>query len=418
VNEESFYIRFTLSNVLNTFSISQLHQAKTFLNIPMDSTRAIVHMDLDSFFVSVELLRRPELKGKPLIIGGSSERGVVASCSYEARKFGVHSAMSSQQAKKLCPEAIWILGEMREYSCYSKIVRQIIQDKSPLFEQASIDEFYIDISGMDTFFGIEKWTKELRQTIIKESGLPISYGLSVNKFVSKIATSQAKPNGELYVPAGTEKEFLAPLAIEKMPMVGKKMTDILNQAGIFDIRTLSNTPIRVLEKLVGNTANGLLLRANGIDHSSVEPFSERKSISTETTFSADTTNTVVLENTVLKMVEELCFAIRTQEFLTGCLTIKLKYANFEKETKQASFSYTSSDAELMLNAKAILKSLYKNQKKVRLIGVKFSNLIHGTYQVSLFENPKKTKNLYEAMDKIRTKFGEDAVKRALGEKRK
>jgi DNA polymerase-4 len=141
-----------------------LHQAKTFLNIPMDSTRAIVHMDLDSFFVSVELLRRPELKGKPLIIGGSSERGVVASCSYEARKFGVHSAMSSQQAKKLCPEAIWILGEMSEYSRYSKIVRQIIQDKSPLFEQASIDEFYIDISGMDTFFGIEKWTKELRKT--------------------------------------------------------------------------------------------------------------------------------------------------------------------------------------------------------------------------------------------------------------
>lgn len=383
----------------------------------MDSPRAIVHMDLDSFFVSVELLRRPELKGKPLIIGGSGERGVVSSCSYETRKYGVHSAMSSQQAKKLCPEAIWIDVEMGEYSRHSKLVRQIIEHKSPLFEQASIDEFYIDISGMDTFFGIEKWTKELRQTIIKETGLPISYGLSVNKFVSKIATSQAKPNGELYIPAGSEKEFLAPLMIQKMPMVGQKTTEILNQAGIFDIRTLSNTPIHILKKLVGNTADNLLLRANGIDHSPVEPFTERKSISTETTFSIDTTDSAMLETKVLKMVEELCFAIRKEAFLTGCLTIKLKYANFEQETKQSSFAYTSSDAELMLNATSIFKSLYKNQKKVRLIGVKFSNLIHGTYQVSLFENPKKTKNLYEAMDKIRTKFGEDAVQRALGDKR-
>lgn len=383
----------------------------------MDSPRAIVHMDLDSFFVSVELLRRPELKGKPLIIGGSGERGVVSSCSYETRKFGVHSAMSSQQAKKLCPEAIWIDVEMGEYSRHSKLVRQIIEHKSPLFEQASIDEFYIDITGMDTFFGIEKWTKELRQTIIKETGLPISYGLSVNKFVSKIATSQAKPNGELYIPAGSEKEFLAPLLIQKMPMVGQKTTEILNQAGIFDIRTLSNTPIHILKKLVGNTADNLLLRANGIDHSTVEPFTERKSISTETTFSVDTTDSAMLETKVLKMVEELCFAIRKEAFLTGCLTIKLKYANFEQETKQSTFAYTSSDAELMENAKAIFKALYKNQKKVRLIGVKFSNLIHGTYQVSLFENPKKTKNLYEAMDKIRTKFGEDAVQRALGDKR-
>lgn len=380
----------------------------------MDSPRAIVHMDLDSFFVSVELLRRPELKGKPLIIGGSSERGVVASCSYEARKFGVHSAMSSQQAKKLCPEAIWIQGEMNEYSKYSKVVRQIIHDKAPLYEQASIDEFYLDISGMDKFFGIEKWTQELRQTIIKESGLPISYGLSINKLVSKMATNESKPNGQLYIPAGTEKAFLAPLLIEKIPMVGPKTAEILNKAGILDIRTLSNAPIKTLEKLVGNTANSLLQRANGIDHTPVEQYSERKSISTETTFSEDITDVKVLQTTLLKMIEELGFSLRQKQFLTGCLTVKIKYSNFEKETKQCSFAYTSSDTLLMENVTALFNALYKKHKQVRLIGAKVSNLVHGTYQVSLFEDPKKTQNLYEAMDKIKAKYGENAVKRVLG----
>jgi len=376
--------------------------------------RSIVHMDLDSFFVSVELLRRPELKGKPLIIGGSSERGVVASCSYEARKFGVHSAMSSKKAKMLCPDAIFIRGDMDEYSKYSKIVRQIIHDKAPLYEQASIDEFYLDITGMDRFFGIVKWTNELRQSIIQESGLPISYGLSVNKIVSKIATGESKPNGQLYVPAGTEKEFLAPLSIEKIPMVGKKTTEILHEAGIFDIRTLSNTPVQKLERLLGKHGSELWLRANGIDHTPVEPYSERKSISTETTFGEDSKDLNMMRTTLLKMIEEVCFTLRQKKFMTGCLTIKIKYSNFEKETKQCSFSYTSSDAVLMEKITALFDSLYNKQKYVRLIGVRLSNLVHGNYQASLFEAPEKTQSLYAAMDKIRVKYGQDAVKRMLG----
>lgn len=378
--------------------------------------RSIIHMDLDSFFVSVELLRRPELKGKPLIIGGSSERGVVASCSYEARKFGIHSAMSSQKAKKLCPEAIFIRGDMQEYSKYSKIVRQIIHDKAPVYEQASIDEFYLDITGMDRFFGILKWTTELRETIIKESGLPISCGLSVNKVVSKIATGLSKPNGWLYVPAGTEKAFLAPLPIEKIPMVGKKTTEILHQAGIFDIGTLSNTPAVQIEKLLGQHGQGLWKRANGIDLSPVEPYSERKSISTETTFGEDSTNVPMLHATLLQMVEELCFSLRKKNFLTGCLTVKIKYSNFEKETRQCSFSYTSSDDVLMQKITGLFDSLYNKRKHVRLIGVKLSNLVHGNYQISLFEDSEKNQNLYAAMDAIRTKFGQDAVKRAIGKK--
>jgi DNA polymerase-4 len=379
--------------------------------------RSIVHMDLDSFFVSVELLRRPELKGKPIIIGGSSERGVVASCSYEARKFGVRSAMSSKKAKQLCPDAIFIRGDMEEYSKYSKVVRQIIHDKAPVYEQASIDEFYLDISGMDRFFGIVKWTTELRQTIIKESGLPISCGLSVNKIVSKIATGLSKPNGFLYVPAGTEKEFLAPLPIEKIPMVGKKTTEILHNANIFDIGTLSNTPVLQLEKLLGKHGSGLWMRANGIDYTPIEPYSERKSISTETTFREDSKDANGMRISLLKMVEELCFALRQKKFMAGCLTVKIKYSNFEKETKQCSFSYTSSDAVLMEKIGPLFDSLYNQQKYVRLIGVRLSNLVHGNYQASLFEKPEKTHNLYEAMDKIRVKYGQDAVKRVLGNKR-
>jgi DNA polymerase-4 len=379
--------------------------------------RSIVHMDLDSFFVSVELLRRPELKGKPLIIGGSSERGVVASCSYEARKFGIRSAMSSKKAKQLCPDAIFIRGDMEEYSKHSKIIRQIIHDKAPLYEQASIDEFYLDITGMDRFFGIEKWTTELRQHIIKESGLPISCGLSVNKIVSKIATGLSKPNGQLFVPAGTEKEFLAPLPIEKIPMVGKKTTAILHNAGIFDIGTLSNTPVLKLEKLLGKHGSGLWMRANGIDHTPIEPYSERKSISTETTFREDSKDVHGMHITLLKMVEELCFALRRKKFLTGCLTVKIKYSNFEKETRQCSFPYTSSDDVLMEKIRPLFDALYNKQKYVRLIGVRLSNLVHGNYQASLFEQPEKTHNLYAAMDKIREKYGHDAVQRVLGNKR-
>lgn len=377
--------------------------------------RAIIHMDLDSFFVSVEVLRNPTLKGKPIIVGGSSERGVVASCSYEARKFGVHAAMSSVKAKQLCPDAIWVMGDMKEYSKYSNVVRQIIHEKAPLYEQASIDEFYIDISGLEKFFGIVKWTDELRETIIKESGLPISYGLSINKLVSKIATGQAKPNGKLYIPAGTEKEFLAPLAIEKIPMVGKRMTDILNKAGIYNIKQLANTPVFSLEKLIGNSASNLLQRANGIDHTPVTPFRERKSISNETTFEEDLQDPKALQTTLLKQVEELCFSLRQGGFLTGCLTVKIKYANFEQETKQTTFPFTSSDAILMDNTKVLFRVLYKTTKRVRLVGVKFSNLIHGPYQASLFEDPKKSQHLYAAMDEIKLKFGTKAIKRGLGE---
>ena len=184
-----------------------------------DLPHRIAHFDLDSFFVSVEIINNPSLKGKPVLVGGS-ERGVVAACSYEARKFGIQSAMPMKTAMKLCPQAIVVSGSRGDYTKYSRWVTDIIASKVPLFEKASIDEFYCDMTGMEKFFGVSKYTKELRQLIIKETGLPISCGLASAKFISKIATNEAKPNGFLEIPAGKEKEFLWPLAIEKINGVG------------------------------------------------------------------------------------------------------------------------------------------------------------------------------------------------------
>jgi DNA polymerase-4 len=370
-------------------------------------------MDLDSFFVSVELLRHPELRGKPIIIGGAGDRGVVASCSYEARKFGVHSAMSSKMARILCPQAIWIRGDMEEYSKHSKVVRDIIDYKAPVFEQASVDEFYIDVSGMDKFFGCLKWTSELRHYITKESGLPISFGLSANKTVSKVATGESKPNGQLHVPFGTEKEFLAPLKVEKIPMVGKKTAEQLYQVGIVDVRTLSAMPVRVLDAMLGKNGIVLWQRANAIDNTPIEPYSERKSISTETTFERDSTDINMLRSTILKMVEELAFNLRSENFLTGCLTVKVKYSNFDTETKQCSFPYHSSDQILMEKVVELFNKLYNRRMLVRLIGVRLNDLVRGNYQTDLFDDPKTTINLYQAMDKIRIKYGQEAIRRAL-----
>lgn len=378
-----------------------------------DPERNIVHMDLDSFFVSVECKENDTFKGKPLIIGGASDRGVVASCSYEARKFGIHSAMPSKLARKLCPHAIWLQGDMDKYSRYSKLITQIIEDKAPLMEKASIDEFYLDISGMDKFFGCMKWTTELRQFIIKESGLPISFGLSVNKTVSKVATGESKPNGQMQIPFGTEKNFLAPLSVSKIPMIGPKTSEYLNNLGIVDVSTLAAMPVNVLQSLFGK--NGLMIweRANAIDDTPVIPYDERKSISNETTFEADTIDVKMIRKTIIKMVESLSFNLRNEELLTGCVTVKIKYSNFDTHTKQVSIPYTSMDEILIKVATELFEKNYEKRMLIRLIGVKFSNLVRGNYQINLFDDPVKKISFYNALDKIRNKYGEDKVGRAL-----
>src|SRR5436190_704136 len=221
----------------------------------------IAHFDLDSFFVSVEIINNPSLKGKPVLVGGY-ERGVVAACSYEARKFGIHSAMPMKKAMQLCPQAIVTNASRGDYSKYSRWVTEIIASKVPLFEKASIGEFYIDLTGMDKFFGVSNFTKDLRQKIINETGLPISCGLSSAKFISKIATNEAKPNGFLEIPHGKEKEFLWPLGIEKINGVGKQTEIQLKNLGLYKIEDIARTALEVLEKQLGNWAESLWRKAN------------------------------------------------------------------------------------------------------------------------------------------------------------
>jgi DNA polymerase-4 len=375
--------------------------------------RAIVHMDLDSFFVSVERLKNSSLMGKPLIVGGNSARGVVASCSYETRQFGVHSAMPMRMAKKLCPDAIVISGDMESYSKYSADVTAIISEKAPLYEKRSIDEFYLDLTGMEKFFGCYKWTSELRHHIIKQTGLPISFGLSVNKLVSKMGTNKAKPNGHLQIHSGEEKEFIAPMSIQKIPGVGEETAAHLYSMGVKTIRTLREIPIQLLQKEFGKNGLSIWEKANAIDHSPVEAYDEQKSISSETTFSTDTTDMHFLKSVLVSLTEELAFELRNTGRLTGCITVKIRYSDFNTFTQQKKISLTASDSTLIELAKQIFEKLYDKRLLIRMVGIRFSHLVNGSPQINLFEDTEGSVNLCMALDKIKNKYGSVAVKRAV-----
>jgi DNA polymerase IV len=373
--------------------------------------RQIAHLDLDSFFVSVERLRNSSYIGKPLIIGGTSNRGVISSCSYEARAYGLSSAMPIKQAKLLCPEnvGIYITPDMGVYSKYSKLVTQIIEEKSPLYEKASIDEHYIDLTGMDKFFNCLKWTRELRQTIIKESGLPISFGLSVNKIVAKIATGQSKPNGELFVPQQEVLPFLSSLDVSKIPMVGPKTNERLKQLGIKTLWDLQQVPLPSLQKIFGKSGISLWEKARGIDISPVEPDYERKSISNERTFSKDTLDINMLNEVIAGMVEEVCFQLRKEEKVAGCVVIKLRYSNFYTHTIQQKISFTAFDHEIISVAKQLFKNLYDKPILIRLVGVKLTELSQGNQQINMFDNTPEQISLYQTLDKIKKRFGDTSV---------
>lgn len=367
--------------------------------------RTIAHFDLDCFFVSVECQRDSHLLGKPILVGGSSDRAVVAACSYEARRYGIHSAMPMKTALRLCPHAIVRSGDMELYSAKSREITELIAGQAPLYEKSSIDEFYIDLSGMDKFFGSLKWTTELRRTIMKESGLPISFGLASNKLVSKVATDEAKPNGQLEILFGEEKNFLAPLAVEKIPMVGRETGALLRRRGVETVKTLSEVPISLLEAWMGKNGIALWRKANGIDESPVVPFYEQKSISTESTFPADTIDMQFLHAELVRMTEKIAFELRQQNKLTGCITLKIRYSDFETVTKQMSVPYSCADHVLLEKVKDLFKKLYDRRLLVRLIGVRFSHLVHGNYQISLFDDKQEMIALYQAIDQIKNRFG-------------
>ena len=375
--------------------------------------KTIAHLDLDTFFVSCERLQNSKLNGIPVIIGGG-DRGVVASCSYEARYYGVRSAMPIRMALKLCPEAKVIKGDHEQYSKLSNEVTEIIQEKVPLVEKASIDEFYLDLTGMDRFFGCYQWTTEVAESIKKNTGLPISFAVSANKTVAKIGTGEAKPLGRIEIPNREIQPFLNPLSIKKIPMVGNVTFQLLSRIGIRHIKTLAEMPVDVLQQMIGKNGAELWKKANGIDDSPVVPYSERKSLSAEHTFAQDSIDLENMRSLISGMVEQLAFQLRQEKWLTSVVTVKIRYANFDTETKQCRVSYTSADHTLLKYALELFKKLYTRRMRLRLIGIRFSGLVHGCHQMDLFEDTEELMNLYQSMDRMKNRFGKTAVGRASG----
>ncbi len=378
--------------------------------------RAVLHLDLDAFFASVEVLKNSSLKGKPVIIGGTSGRGVVASCSYEARRFGVHSAMPVSMALRLCPDAVVIRGDMEDYSRYSRLITDIIAEEAPLFEKASIDEFYLDLTGMDKYFGCWKWSGALRQRIMRESGLPVSLGLSVNKLVSKVGAGEAKPNGALLVENGAEKSFLAPLPVSKLPGAGRETAQKLARMGVRTVKTLAEIPPRLLQQEFGKHGLGLWKKANAIDSSPVVPYHEAKSISAERTFQTDTTDLRFLHDQLNALVSQLAFQLRKQQKLTSCITVKIRYSDFSTYTRQMTIPYTANDRPLLAHARSLFDKLFDRRQLIRLIGLRFSGLVHGSPQLNLFEDSAEEIRLLESMDKIRRRFGPKAIVRGASDR--
>lgn len=369
----------------------------------------ILHLDLDTFFVSCERLLDSRLLHRPLLVGGTGDRGVVSACSYETRRFGIHSGMSMKLARQLCPEATVIRGNAGTYTKFSQQVTEIIKEKVPVFEKSSVDEFYADLTGMDKFFGTYKYATELRNYIIKETGLPISFGLSSNKVVSKMATDEAKPNNQMRVDFGLEKPFLAPLSIRKIPSVGKKTYETLRGLGILKVKTVQEMPLELMTSALGVHGQTIWRRAQGIDRPPLVAYHERKSISTERTFGKDTINVTQLKTTLTAMVENLAFHLRTNDKLTACVTVRIRYSDFQTYSKQMKIPYTSADHILIPKILELFEKLYERRMLVRLVGVRFSDLVSGNYQINLFDDTQEMLNLYCAMDRIRKRYGDRAV---------
>ena len=376
-----------------------------------EQQRIIAHFDLDSFFVSVEVLNDPSLKGKPVIVGGR-ERGVVAACSYEARKFGIHSAMPSSKVKQLCPNAIFIRGNYSDYSRYSRWVTQIIANKAPLFEKASVDEFYLDLTGMNKFFDPLQWTIDLRQEIISETGLPISFGLASNKMMAKMATNRAKPNGFLQVPFGKEKEFLAPLPADEIPGVGEHTFQVLKAMGIQTIKQVYDAGMEALEERLGKWGVDLWYKSQGIHHGEVSPYHEAKSISSENTFEENKTDMTFIKQELVRLTEKICFELRRDEKVAGCVAVKIRYPDFETTSRQTTITYTSADDEIIPVVYGLFQKLYKKGQPIRLLGVRLSELTNDSVQTNLFNDLEKKTDLYKAIDNVKNRFGKSSVKRA------
>lgn len=365
----------------------------------------VLHLDLDSFFVSVECLLNPSLKGKPVIVGGDGQRGVVSSCSYEARAKGVHSAMPALTARKRCPEAIFISGHHALYSEWSQKVTEIVAAKAPAFEKASIDEFYVDLSGMDTYFNPYQWALELKTEIQQKTGLPISFGLSTNKLLAKMATNAGKPNGQKHIAANEVQSFLDPLPVEAIPMVGDKTADSLHMRGIKTIAQLRQQPLSLLTAWYGKTGTFLYDKARGISHSRVGESHPVRSLSREHTFETDQQDIGLLSDYIFQLSERLVFDLLREEKTCGSLTLKIRYANFDTFTRQCSFSSTDSLKEITATAIRFFENIYDGKRKIRLIGVRLGQLQQDVAVLSLFNDYSREKKMTTAVNELKTKYG-------------
>lgn len=377
--------------------------------------RIIAHLDLDTFFLSVELLNHPEHIGKPAFVGGR-ERGVVTSASYEARAFGVRSGMPSKKALQLCPQAI-VLGWSRgEYSRYSRWVTDIIAAKAPLFEKASVDEFYIDLTGMQRFFDPLQWTIDLRRQIMEETKLPISFGLASNKMMAKIATDEAKPNGYLQIPFGKEREFLAPMKVSKIPGVGEHTFEVLKAMGIVTIKDISEKTPEELEERLGKWGIDLWYKSQGIHHGEVADYHEAKSVSSEHTFDENKTDVSFLKSELVRLTEKIAFELRQDGKVAGCVAVKIRYHDFETVSRQTTIPYSCADDEFIPVVKDLFDKLYKKGEPVRLLGVRLSELTNDAIQTNLFHDLERKTGLYKAIDDVKNRFGKNFLNRASSKK--
>jgi len=375
---------------------------------------SILHVDMDAFFVSVELLERPELRGKPVIVGGQpNQRGVVTAASYEARKFGVHSAMPLRTAGRLCPHAVYLDGHHAKYSEWSDRVAAILAKFSPIVEMVSIDEAYLDLSGTERLHGPPlAATDKLLRTITRTTGLPCSGGLAATRLVAKVASDQAKPRGLLWVAPGSEARFLAPLSVRKIPGIGEVTERALRALGVETVEQLAAQPLEKLEKIFGQWGTALYRKARGGDSYEFVIDAEPKSISQNHTFGEDTDDTAALSAMLSHLSQKACKRLREAGLATRTLTLTIRYTGFHTYTRSKTLSEpTQLDADIFNVFQTLFREHRDHRRKIRLLGVSLSGLAHGAEQLDLLsaERRAKLEKLTRATDHLRDRFGFGSV---------
>jgi DNA polymerase-4 len=378
--------------------------------------RTIFHLDLDAFFVSVERILDPSLNGKPVIVGGDPQgRGVVAACSYEARKFGLHSAMPIRRAYSLCPQGIYLHGNFREYSRYSRIVKAILTKYAPIIQQASVDEYYMDFTGTENIYGkYFDFAKKLQQIVLTETGLPCSIGIGKNKTLAKIGSDCMKPMGVTYIEPGFEKKFLAPMPVETIPGIGKKTTIELNRRGFYKIGDIAEAPLEYFTKAFGKGGMDIWYKANGEGNEYLTEDHDPKSISKENTFMEDTIDLDRIKETMFEMTGQVCQNLRDNKMQAMCINLKLRYSDFSTLTRAKSVPPTDDDKIVFETVWALFTKNYTRRVSVRLIGVGLTKFVKLPDQKALFDDTdEKRKKILEAVNTIRNKHGYNLIKLGL-----